>query len=132
MEDVDVIESEPPQGRLHLGRDRGGGVARAEQRLGRDDQAVATAGPRGGADDLLGAVRFGRVEEVDAEIDRRTDHRDAVVEAGAAPKAQPAVAAAAEPGDADRQSGLPERPVFHRSPFHPSETRRRALLPGGA
>src|SRR5262249_51028639 len=114
MEDVDMVEAEPPQCGLHLARHRlGRVVAGPEQRLGRDHQPVAVMGADGSADDLLGAIGLGGVDEIDAEIDRRAHHRHAVVEAGAATAAQAAVAAAAQPRDADREPGLSKGPVFH-------------------
>src|SRR5262249_29711570 len=62
---------------------------------------------------LLGPIDLGSVEEVDAEIDSRTHDGHAVVEACAAAKAQPAVAPTTKPGDADREAGFSEWPIFH-------------------
>ena len=114
MEDVDVVEAEPPQSRLDAAGHVSAGVARLEDGLGRDHQLVAVVGPDGGADDLLGAIGLGGVEEIDAEIDGRAHDRHAVVDAGAAAEAQAAVAAAAEAGDADREAGFSEWLVVHR------------------
>ena len=119
MEDVHVVETQPPQRRLHLAGHRLAGIPCAEDGFGRDHQLGAVIGPDGGADDLLGAIGLGGVEEIDAEIDGRPHDRHAVVEARAAAEAEPAVAAAPEPGDADREAGLSERPVFHHRSFIP-------------
>ena len=123
MEDVDVVEAEPAQRRLHLAGHRLAGIACVEDGLGRDHQLGAVIGPDGGADDLLGAIGLGGVEEIDSEIDGRAHDRHAVVDAGAAAQAQAAVAAAPEPGDADREAGFSERPVFHYRSFTPRSWR---------
>ena len=128
MEDVHVVESEAPQRRLHLAGHRLAGIACVEDGLGRDHQLGAVMGPGGGADDLLGAIGLGGVEEIDAEIDGRAHDRHAVVEARATAQAQAAVAAATEPGDADREAGISEGPVFH----HRSLTLRAAARPDRA
>src|SRR6185437_3279926 len=111
MEDVDVVEAEPLQSRLDAARYLLGRAARAEKGLGRDHQLVPVIGPDRGADDLLGAVGLGGVEEIYAEIDGRADHRHALIDAGAAAATEPAVAAAAEAGDADPEAGVSERLV---------------------
>ena len=113
MEDVHVIEAQPPQRRLHPASHRFAAIACVEDGLGRDHQPVPVIRPGGVADDLLGSIGLGGVEEVDAQIDGRTHHRHAVVEAGAATQAQAAVAAAAKPGDACHEAGFSEWPVFH-------------------
>ena len=113
MEDVDVVEAEPPQRRLDLAGHGLASIACVEDGFGRDHQPVAIIGPDGGADDLLGAIGLGGVEEVDAQIDRRPHDRNAVVEAGAAAQAQAAVAAAPKPGDAYGEAGFSQWPVFH-------------------
>ena len=113
MEDIDVVEPQPFQRGLHLAGHGFGCVAGVEDGLGRDHQLVAVIGPGGGSDDLLGAIGLGGVEEIDAEIDRRTHDRHAIVDAGAAAEAQAAVAAAAKASDAYREAGLSEGSVFH-------------------
>ena len=91
MEDVHVVEAQPLQRRLHPAGHRFGCVAhRLEYGFGRDHQPVPVITPGGGAYDLLGSIGLGGVEEIDAEIDRRTHDRHAVVEAGAAAQAQAA------------------------------------------
>src|SRR5439155_7539457 len=100
-------------------------VAGPEDGLGRDHQLVPLVIPGSGTDDLLGAVGLGGVEEIDAEVDRGAHHRHAVVDAGAAPQAEPTVAAATEPGDTDREAGLSEWPVFHHCSFSSLPASRR-------
>ena len=130
MEDVDMVEAEPPQRRLHLAGHRVAGIGCAEDRLGRDHQPVTVVRAGGGAHDLLGAIGLGGVEEVDAEIDRRAHDRDALLDAGAAAEAQAAVAAAAEPGDAHREAGLSEGLVFHHAFLSVLAGKLRSLLRG--
>ena len=92
MEDVHVVEAQPSQRRLDAAGHGLACIARLEDGLGRDHQPVPVIGPGGGSDDLLGSIGLGGVEEIDAEIDGRTHDRHAVVDAGAAAKAQTAVA----------------------------------------
>src|SRR6266851_280398 len=113
MEDVHVIEAQPSQRRLHPAGHGFAGIACVEDGLGRDHQPVPVIGPGGSADDLLGAIGLGGVEEIDSQIDGRTHDRHAVVEACAAAEAQAAVAPAPEPGDAYREAGFSEWPIFH-------------------
>ena len=61
-------------------------------------------------------VGVGRVEEVDAEVERLAHQRDRLRLAEPRAQADAAVAAAAEPRDADLQARLAERGVLHRLP----------------
>ena len=100
-EDVDVVGLQAGQALLQRLAKRAAGL---EQRLGRQHDVVAAAGQRF-ADDLLGAVGPRRVNEVDAEVEGAADHRDRIGLGRAVGLPQPAVSAAAQPGDADGQSG---------------------------
>ena len=81
--------------------------------LGGDDDAVARAALDGLADDALGLVGVGRIEEVDAEIERLAHQRHRLHLAQAGAEADAAVAAAAQARDADLQARLAERGVLH-------------------
>ena len=106
MEDVDIVEAQPLQRGLHPAGHGFACITGAEDGLRRDHQLVAVVGSGGDADDLLGAIGLGGVEEIDAEIDGRAHDRHAVVDAGAAAEAETAVAAATEPRDAHGESGF--------------------------
>jgi hypothetical protein len=114
VEDVDVIEAQPFQPRVHSAGHRFASiVAWPEYGLRGDQQPVSVVTPDRGTDDLLGSIGLRGVEKIDAQIDGRADDSHAGVEAGAAAEAQTAVAAAAKPGDARDQAGFSEWPIFH-------------------
>src|SRR5262249_31722681 len=77
------------------------------------------------ADDVLGVVGRGGVEEIDAHVQGLADkyHGFGPVLPGAEP--QPAEAAAAEAGDGDLEPGSAERRIFHdRFPYAPARRAR--------
>ena len=116
VEQVDVVGAEPAQRGVEA-RDHGvGRLGRAGCRdvgLGRDDELITRAALDGLADDLLGAVRLGRVDQIDAEVEGFAHQRDGLRSGEAGALADAAVAAAAEPGDADFQAGAAEGGVLH-------------------
>ena len=63
--------------------------------------------------DLLGPVRGGRIDEIDAEIERSVDDGDRLVLAGPVGEPEPAVPTAAETGDRDGQPGASECCQLH-------------------
>src|SRR5262249_46010990 len=64
------------------------------------------------AADRLGAVGRGGVEKVDPETRRLADERNSLGLALAGAEAEPAEAAAAEPGNTDLEAGSAKRDVF--------------------
>ena len=116
VEEINVVGAEPAQRGVearHHGLGRLGCAGRCDLGLGRDDHVIARAALDGLADDLLGAVRLGRVDEVDAEVERLPHKGDGLRGGEAGALADAAVAAAAEPGDADFQAGAAEGCVLH-------------------
>ena len=94
--------------------------AHRDERLRREDDLVASVGQRP-SDHLLAlahAVGVGRVDEVDARIERPVDHRHALVVVGVAHRAEHHGAEAVLRND---HPGLTERPGLHRgSPLRAS------------
>src|SRR5437660_5886660 len=79
---------------------------------GHDDALTRNAFDRL-ADDRLGAVHRGGVEEIDAQVQSLADEGDGFGFALAGAEAEPAEPAAAKTGDADGQPGSAECHVFH-------------------
>src|SRR5262249_19742833 len=92
---------------------RGTALTARDPGLGGDHDTVARDALDCLADDALGTVNRGGVEEIDPEIQRLADQGDGFCFALAGPEAEPAEAAAAEPGNADPEPGAAERDVFH-------------------
>src|SRR3546814_4429909 len=65
------------------------------------------------AHDLLGAVGLGRIDEVDAEIERLAQKRHRLIDGEAPTLSDPAVAAGAEAGDAHLQARTSQGRVLH-------------------
>src|SRR4051812_16129548 len=82
--------------------------------LGREDHSLARHAALAHAlgDDLLGAVAFGGVDEVHAQLDGAANDRNRFLAAPPRPRAQPAVPAAAQ---------------AHLTDHHPSATEGNAL-----
>src|SRR3984893_7279763 len=81
--------------------------------LGGDDDALARDTLDRLADDRLGAVDRGGVEEIDAQVQGLTDKGDGFGRALAGAEPEPAEAAAAETGDTDLETGPAEVHVIH-------------------
>ena len=88
-------------------------VADIERRLGSDHHLIAPNRLQRFAEHRFGAIGGGRVEQVDAEVERLTDQGDRLGLALAPSKPEPAEPAAAEPGDTHPQPGSAKRYVFH-------------------
>ncbi len=93
--------------------DSGAAPTARDPRLGGDHHLIARHRLQGFAKDRFGAVDGSGVEEIDPEVERLMyePHRLGLVFAGAQP--EPAEPAAAEPGDADFETGPAEYRVFH-------------------
>ena len=114
-EEVDVVGPKPSQALLHRSAQRLGAEEMAVHlghRLGRDDHLVASTRQRP-TYGLLGPVRAGSIDEVDAEIERSVDDGDRLVLAGPVGEPKPAVPTAAETGDRDGQPGASECRQLH-------------------
>src|SRR5258708_4110332 len=81
--------------------------------LGGDDDALTRNAFDRLADDRLGAVHRGGVEEIDAQVQGLADEGDGFGRALAGAKAEPAEPAAAKTGDADGEPSPAEWHVFH-------------------
>jgi hypothetical protein len=92
------------------------GIAEAEGRLGADHDILAPHRFDRLAEHLFGAVGRRGVEQIDPELDRLPNDRNRVGLALALRQPQLAEPAAAQPGNADPQSGVAQRCVFHHSP----------------
>src|SRR5262249_30977550 len=121
VEDVDIVGIERPEGLVQVGSHGGAGqmlgaVEPIDVAFGGDHHAVARAALDGLADDALGLVGDGCVEEIDTEVERLSHEGNGLRlgEAGAEPDA--AVAAAAEAGHADLEPRLAKRGKLHLLP----------------
>src|SRR5689334_19839999 len=110
MEDIDMVGGELAQRILQVGKHRGGGACVA---LCRDHYTVARSALDRLADNVLGRVGVGGVEEVDAKVEGLAHQCDGLRlgEAGAEPNA--AVAATAEPCHADLEARPAEGGIVH-------------------
>ena len=128
VEHIDAVGAQAPQAGIQT-FDQSVGchsiVAPARARLGGQDHPVAPALQRF-THDILGAVDAGRVDEVDAEIQRGVDDASGARRIAAGREAEPAVATAAKTDPADPKPRASQRDVVHRVPpctpivrFHP-------------
>ena len=104
LEDIDVIQPQPSERAIQAIRDflRGQVGARG---FGADDDAVPRHGLQGGADDILGVVDGGGVDQGDALVKGLADDANGVFGGLTRAEAKAAETAAAQTGDADFKAG---------------------------
>ena len=98
--DVDVIGLQPCQAVFEPLRKLGRSdqpVVLAKRFLGRHNDHIARDAAQPFADDRFGAIGFGGVDDVDAQIDRAPHDRDRLRSGGAAALAKPAMAPTTKP-----------------------------------
>ena len=101
-------------------------------RLGGDDHLVARHVRNGLADDGLGPIGGGGIEQVDAEIKRRAHDANGIRLAAAGAETEPAEPTASEARDADTQAGAPEDHGVHAGQPGRARTRRPGRAPVSA
>ena len=116
LEHINVIGVKSTEGVLealdHTGR-RQGRAAAMDQGFGGDHDAVTRHGFDGLANQSLGAVRRGRIQEVHPHIQRLTHQHDGFRLCLPSPQPQTAVPPAAEAGHTDAQPRFPKCDILH-------------------